>query len=182
MGYFLDNWGSFASLVGVIISAAGLAAALVAMQRAGKARDSAEAAELASRETRDAITGVLVMVELQRAIALIQRIKDLIQDDLWVLTLGHYQPLRAMLADIRGRFQSAHPIDLQVLQDAINQVTVIDDVVAKILKDGLDPSVETDVREILNELQAQLERMASATYLDGIRMGEQYGNDVGNTR
>ena len=106
MGYFFDNWGSFAGLLGVVISAAGLAAAWVG---AGKARDSAEAAELASRETRDAITAVLVVVELQRAIALIQRIKVLLSDEHWRTSLEHYQPLRAMLSDVKYGSRSPIP-------------------------------------------------------------------------
>ena len=129
MGYFFDNWGSFAGLLGVVISTAGLAAAWVAMQRAGKARDSAEAAELASRETRDAITAVLVVVELQRAIALIQRIKVLLSDEHWRTSLEHYQPLRAMLSDVKVRFPFPHSEDVETIQTAIGQLTAMEDTV-----------------------------------------------------
>ncbi len=165
MGCFLDNWGSFASLVGVIISAAGLAAALVAMQRAGKARDSAAAAELASRETSEAIAAVLLVVELQRAIALIQRIKVLIRDGLWLVSLEHYQPLRAMLSDIKGRFPISQSEYARILDDGIRQVTVMENSISSARASGGDPSVQGEPAEVLNNLQEDLEQIASSTYL-----------------
>ena len=51
MDYFIENWESFVGLIGVIISIGGLIASLVAMYRAGKARDAATAATTASKET-----------------------------------------------------------------------------------------------------------------------------------
>lgn len=167
MGYFLDNWGSFASLTGILISAAGLWAAVVAMGRAGKAKESAEAAELAALQTRKAITAELAVIELQRAIALIQRIKDLIQDNRWEVTQAHYQPLRTMLSDLSERFPPVDSDDLQMLHAAIFNVTVIDNTVARKLTGSENLLEEADVREVLNGIQSNLERVASRTYFGG---------------
>ncbi len=163
MGYFLENWGSFVGLVGIIISTAGLLAALVAMRRAGKARDAAEASETASRETRDAITGALVVVELQRAIALIQRIKVLLREERWGVSLEHYQPLRAMLADINGRYSFSNPEHHQFLNDAMTQVTKSEEAISEWIRRGSEHSTGLDAQNVLNAIQSRLEQMAGST-------------------
>lgn len=70
MDYFVDNWGNFVGLLSLVITIIGFG---VAIHRATQARESAAGAEAASQETRDAITRVLAVVDLERAIALIQR-------------------------------------------------------------------------------------------------------------
>jgi hypothetical protein len=59
MDYFLDNWGSFVGVLGVIISTGGLVIAFIAMVRAGKAREAAAAAEEATRDTQRSISTTL---------------------------------------------------------------------------------------------------------------------------
>ena len=74
MDYVLQNWGSFIGLIGVGVSIGVLIASLVAVYRAGKARDAAAAAEIASNDTQVEITKVLAIVDLERAIGLIERV------------------------------------------------------------------------------------------------------------
>ena len=93
MNYFLENWGSFVGVLSLVITIIGF---IIAIRRATQART-------ASREARAAVIRVLSIADLQRAIALIQRLKDLHRDSKWAATLEHYQPLRAMLADINSR-------------------------------------------------------------------------------
>ena len=97
--YFLDNWGSFVGVLGVIISIGGFA---IAIWQATRARTSAQAAEVASKQTRDVIANVLTVGDLSRAIQLIQRIKDFHRDQKWEVSLQHYQILRATITDIRS--------------------------------------------------------------------------------
>ena len=91
MEYFLVNWGSLVSLVSLIIT---VIMAGIAKWRASQARASATAAETASIEARSAITRVLTIVDLERAIALVQRLKVLHREAKWEACLEHYPVLR----------------------------------------------------------------------------------------
>ncbi|PKB79120.1 MAG: hypothetical protein BZY88_14925 [SAR202 cluster bacterium Io17-Chloro-G9] len=102
MEYVRDNWGSFVSLVSLIITVTMVG---FAIWRAGQAKESAEAAEKASIEARGAITRVLTIVDLERAIAQVQRLKVLHRESKWEACLEHYADLRHMLADI----ERTHP-------------------------------------------------------------------------
>ena len=64
MNYFLDNVGSFIGGAGLFITIIGAVISYLAFHRAGKARDAAAAAEVASKETRAAITRTLTTVDL----------------------------------------------------------------------------------------------------------------------
>jgi hypothetical protein len=164
MDYFLNNWGSFVGVIGVIISTGGLVIAFIAMVRAGKAREAAAAAEEAARDTQQSISTTLANVDLQRAIALVQRLKVLHREENWEASLEHYQPLRAMLSDINGR----HPLPKQeqhtILREAIPLIRSIEDLVSRSLRSGKDPTLEGDVDVILNSIQESLEQIASSTH------------------
>jgi len=164
MEYFLDNWGSFVGLLSLIVTIIGFA---VAIHRATQARTSAAAAEAASHETRDAITRVLTVVDLERAIALIERLKTLHRDNKWDANLGHYQDLRAMLADIDARHPAPTPELHTTLRDAIEQVRVIEDSVDWALRDNSDPSGGQNFNQMLNAIQVGLEQIASSTHFRG---------------
>lgn len=162
--YFLDNWGSFVSAVGVIISTGGLIVAFIAMQRAGKARDAAAAAQSATQETRAAITRALTTIELERAIALVQRLKELHRAQRWDASLGLYQTLRVMLADIDSR----HPeptLELHnTLRGAIPQITVIENSVDRAIRENGEPAGSRNFNRELNTIQSSLEEIASTTH------------------
>lgn len=100
--YLLDNWGSFVSALGFVATLIGL---LLVYRRAGEARTSAAAARTAAQETREAISSVLTIVDLERAIAMVQRLKQLLTDGKWEVSLELYQPLRVMLTNINARTQ-----------------------------------------------------------------------------
>lgn len=164
MNYFLDNWGSIASVAGVVVSLLGLWAALVAVKRAGKARESADAAQKATVETRAAMTRVLTVVDLQRAIALIQRLKDLHRDSKWQASLEHYQPLRAMLADIDSRLPTLSAELRSDIRIAIPQIVVIENNVDEAVRGSIQPSGLSSFNEVLNEIQVNLVNLASSTF------------------
>lgn len=161
MDYFLDNWGSFVGLLSLIVTIIGFG---VAIHRATQARKSAAAAEAASQETRDAITRVLTVVDLERAIALVQRLKVLHRDNKWDASLGHYQELRAMLSDIDARHPAPTPELHTTLREAIVQVRVIEDSVDGALRENTEPSGARNFNQVLNAIQVHLEQIASSTH------------------
>lgn len=168
MDYFLDNWGSFVGLLSLIITIIGFG---VAIHRVTQARRSAAAAEVASQKTRVAITRVLTVVDLQRAIALIERLKALHRDNKWDASLGHYQELRAMLSDIEATHPAPTPDLHTTLREAIVQVRRIEDSVDEALRENTEPSGARNFNQVLNTIQANLEQIASFTYSAGSEAG-----------
>lgn len=162
MVYGLDNWGNLVGVAGLVITIIGAVISYFAFRRAGKAREAAEAAEAASGETRAAIIRSLTTVDLERAVALVQRLKDLHRSNRWETSLEHYQPLRVMLAEIRSRHRDLAPELRQILDDAILNVTEIENVVTTAVTEnkGLDRLRGFD--SILNAIQSQLEILSGS--------------------
>lgn len=158
MDYFLNNWGSFASVLGLLITVIMVG---LAIHRAGQAQQSASAARVAAQETQKAITGVLTIVDLERAIAMVQRLKTLHRDRKWEVSLELYQPLRVMLTNINTR----STIKKEAIQSAVPQIKVIEDSVIRALFDGEEPSGERNFPRTLNNIQVGLEEIASVAHL-----------------
>ena len=155
MADFLNSWGGLIGLVGAVLSLFGLAASIWAVYRAGKARDAAEAAR---RETRSALTRALATVDLERAIALVQRLKELHRDNRREASLVLYPILRVMLVDISYRHSESTAESQELLQRAIMQITEMED------RLGASAGDDADFREFsvrLNALQVNLENLAS---------------------
>jgi hypothetical protein len=106
MDALLVNAGSWASISGVVISTVGLIATIYV---AWGARSASRAAEKAATATNDRIESHLQSVDLERAIALIQRIKLLHDTERWEAALEQYQSLRMMLSDIIARSPEDQP-------------------------------------------------------------------------
>lgn len=155
------NWGDIVGAVSLVVTLGGFG---IAIYQATKARKAADAAEVASRESMEAIAQVLIVADLQRAIAGIQRLKDLHRDMRWETSLEHYQALRAVLADISARHPTFTSEQRAFLQTAIQQVVVIENSVDEALRDRVDPSGATRFNEDLNDIQVQLEEIASSTF------------------
>ena len=174
MADFLNSWGGLIGLIGAVLSLFGLAASIWAVYRAGKARDAAEAAR---RETRVALTRALATVDLERAIALVQRLKELHQETRWEVSAVLYQTLRVMLIDIAARCPADAPQWQLQLQAATLQVTEIDNAVSAAIGEGNEPPGRQNFNEVLNDIQVNLERMSSFIQLptDGTREG--YGEN-----
>lgn len=158
MDYFLNNWGSFASVLGLLIT---IVMVGLAVHRAGQAQKSATAAKVAAEETQKSIAGVLTIVDLERAIAMVQRLKTLHRDRKWEVSLELYQPLRVMLTNINTR----GTIDKEVLRAAVPQIRIIEDSVTRALSEGGNPTGERNFPRILNNIQTGLEEISSAAYL-----------------
>lgn len=168
MEYVRDNWGSFVSLVSLIITVTMVG---FAIWRAGQAKESAEAAEKASIEARGAITRVLTIVDLERAIAQVQRLKVLHRESKWEACLEHYADLRHMLADIERTHPTQTPHVVTVFRDAIQQITAIENDVDRAVRERVQPAGVTRFNVVLNAIQQNLEEIASSTYFGGSEAG-----------
>jgi hypothetical protein len=155
------NWGDIVGAVGLVITIVGFG---VAIYQATRARRAAAAAEAASRETSQAIARVLTVVDLERAVALIQRLKVLHRDGKWEASLDHYQTLRAMLTDIDAR----HPNPTQELRatlgEARSRITAMDVGVDRALRANRDPDRAREFNLVLNTIQEDLEKIASSAF------------------
>ena len=80
MDFLAANWGALLSGFGVIVSLVGLGWVI---KEARGARSASTAAQLAANATRDRIEGYLQTVDLERTIALIQRVKLLHDTGRW---------------------------------------------------------------------------------------------------
>ena len=140
MDFFVANLEAGINIVALIISAIGAGFSVAAFVQAGKARTAADAAEKASQKTQDSITNILTVVDLQKAISAIQRLKLLHREESWKARLENYQPLRSMLADIEGRQTLLTDCQTSALKEFIPQLASIEDAVTEALRDGIDPS------------------------------------------
>ena len=164
MAYIAANWGSFVGLLSLTVTVVGL---FLVFRRAGEAQTSAAAASAAALETREAINRVLTIADLQRAIALIERLKGLHRDKKWDASVGHYSDLRHMLSDI----DATHPEPSQeihkTLIEAIPQITVIENSVDRALREGTTPAGARNFNTRLNIIQDSLQEIASSTDFAG---------------
>ena len=111
MDYVVANWGSFVGVAGLVASVGGLLVAFLA-------RLAAMSAEQAAREARRAVTRTLSMVDVERAIALIGRLKEVHRQRNWDYALGLYPDLRRTLSEVGA----SAPASLAQYPDFINSV------------------------------------------------------------
>ena len=154
MDYLADNWGSLVSGLGVLLSAAGVVYAYLAHR-------AAKSAEAASRETRRAVIRTLNLADLQRTIALIDRLKDRMMDEDWSAALELYSAVRAMLSDIRATLPPGSE-DLETLANAMERITRFEsDVRSWSLRRISDTQGISAVNNGLTVIQENLEHMRS---------------------
>ena len=164
--YLVQNWGSIASLAGLVVSVVGLAWAIwVARQ----ARTAARAAQDASIDTRAAIGRTLGIVDLQRAIALIQRLKEVHRNGRWEIALEHYQTLRTMLGEIKANLSNRSSDSIEGIQGDVKRLTEIENKVSRAVRAGsqLNERDQVGANEFLNSLQVKLEGLANSIMFHG---------------
>ena len=86
--------------LGLAVGIGGLVASIVGFVFAFLARRAAKSAEQAANEARQALSRNLSSVDVERAVALINRLKDLHRYRNWNQALGEYQVLRRTLIEI----------------------------------------------------------------------------------
>ena len=164
MDFLLSHWGNLASVIGVVVSVAGLAWAVIEARRA---RSAAQAAEQATLETKDNIAHHLLVIDLERAIGLIQRLKSLHRDGRWEVALEQYQVLRAMISAIARQC----PASETELRERLSKATVsISEMELQVEAWVVYRSQPIDIVELnqeLNDIQSDLEDMSNTMELGG---------------
>jgi hypothetical protein len=158
MDALLVNAGSWASISGVVISTVGLIATIYV---AWGARSASRAARAAATATNNRIENYLQSVDLERAIALIQRIKLLHDTGRWEAALEQYQSLRMMLSGIIARTPEEQPELRDKLGTARAIVTAMENSVRNSIRQGDEAPDWPSLDESLNDIQSTLEELAS---------------------
>lgn len=114
--YLADNWGSLASGLGVLLSAAGVVYAYLA-------RRAAKSAESASREARQAIAQTLTAADLQRAVDCIHRLLIYQRQAEWGAAIELYHNLRQILNDILAYLPENEESSHQTISEAVSEIT-----------------------------------------------------------
>ncbi len=156
--FLQDSWGDLTSILGVGVSAVGL---VWAIREARGARSAAQAAERATHATTDRIGRNLAVVDLERAVALIQRLKLLHRDSRWDAALEQYQALRWMLSSILSRHTDLEVDRRTRLAEARNQVSIMEQSVERRAALNVTPDNRVRFNRQLNKIQTELEEMAS---------------------
>ena len=150
------------------IGAGGLVASIAGLIFAFLARRAAKSAEQAAREARETLTRSLSSVDIERAVALINRLKELHRQRNWNQSLGEYQTLRRTLLEIRSGIPAALAVFRDTLGGAVAQVTLIANRVSRSIVENRDPEDPAELDEILNDIQQELETLQSdMTFMDG---------------
>lgn len=163
MDYLADNWGSLASGLGVLLSAAGVVYAYLA-------RRAAKSAEAASEDTRRAVIRTLNLADLQRTIALIDRLKDRLMEEDWSAALELYSAVRSMLADIRATMP---PGSDEFFASAMEQLTRFEsDVRSWSMRRISDAQGISEINNGLTAIQENLEHLRSSAMFSDETRGE----------
>ena len=166
MEFVTGNWGALVSVVGLVVSSVGLIWAIVV---ARGARSASQAAQKAAQETSAYIARHLQATNLERAIALVQRLKLLHRKESWEGSLELYQMLRMMLYEIAAHFPDAEAGPRRDLAVAIQTVRNMENWVESQSSLGLLPQDKARLHRQLNEIQSGLESLASTRGFDSFQ-------------
>ncbi len=156
MAWFEDNWGSLASVVGVLVSLLGFWIAIVQIRRS---RSAATAAKEAAEEAREALARDLTVADLVRADEQIQSLKEFHRMREWRRALDRYPDVRRLLAEIGGRHQNLNDTHRESLQNAISQLRSMERVAEAALINDESPDM-ADFNETLTGVQSMLDEIA----------------------
>ena len=156
--FWFTSWGDVASVLGIAVSLAGLGWAI---WEARGARTASMAAEIAAKDARNQMARHLQTVDLQRAIALMEHIKNLHDDNRWDVAREHYQELRAMLSDVIVRCSEEQTDVRQKLTTSRAVVRSVEGLVRERGSRAISDSERSRVNQELNNIQSVLEELAS---------------------
>lgn len=152
----LDIWGSWVGIAGLVITGIGAFISYKAFRRAGTARDAATAAEIASKETRAAIIRSLTTVDLERAIGLVQRLKEAHRARRWDICLGYYDSLQVMLTDVLTWYPAPTAEIRNDIEKAIQLIQTMETQVDTAREQATDPVEFGAFNWMLNDIQGLL--------------------------
>ena len=165
--FLQNNWGNLASATGLFVTIVGfwlaVGRATQARTSADASRSAAKAAQDASIETRTTIAKMLTVVDLERAISLIDRLKAAHRGSKWEVALEHYSGLRGMLADIEARHPDPAMDGNDAFRNATAQLRVIEDSVDKAIRENGIPEGSQNFNDRLNDIQQALQHITSQT-------------------
>ena len=117
---------------------------------------------MARGETQRAIgRSNLSSMDIERAVALINRLKDLHLEGGWRAALWLYQELRRTLTDIRGSLPRELEQFGNVIEEAVPQLTVMETQVTRSLYERNEPEDTLRMIAILSAIQQELETLQS---------------------
>lgn len=158
MDFWSINWGDVATAVGVVVSLIGLGWAI---KEARGARTASQAAQAAARETRKHIGQYLQATNLERAIALLQRLKLLHRLERWEAALEQYQALRMMLHEVAAHFPESEREPRRRIAFAIRTIEAMENWIESGTPQLLNAREKERLYQQLNEIQNGLESLAS---------------------
>ena len=161
MDYLSENWGSIVGLLGFLASVGGLVYAFLA-------RRAAKSAEQAARDAREALSRSLSSVDIERAVELINRLKDLHRQRDWGQAIWMYQILRRTLTEIRASLPAGFEQSREDIEAFLPEMTQMENSVRRSLHHDSEPEDGPVFDEMLNGIQQELESLQSTiTYGDG---------------
>lgn len=164
----MDWLGLAVGIGGLIAGILGLWFAFWARQSAKLARNAAisaeEAANSARSEARRAITRTLSLVGVERAVALIGRLKDVHRQRNWDYALGLYPDLRRMLSEIAASAPENFAAHRDFIKDAIPQLITLEEQVtrSRYENENGEPDDIPNLDATLSEIQQNLEMLQSS--------------------
>lgn len=151
----------------VAVGAGGLIASIIGLIFAFLARRAAKSAEAAANEARQALSRNLSSVDIERAIELINRLKELHRQGNWIHAIWVYQILRRTLSEIRVSMPATLDTFRSTIGGFIPQITEMENRVNRSLHESLGPVHAPEFDAILNTIQQELETLQShIMYLD----------------
>ena len=161
MDYFLENWGSFVGVLGVIVSGIGLWYAF-------KAHRSAKSAEKAAIDARQALTRTLRLVDVQEAIDLIDRLKDRLLLGEWPVVRELYSSLQSKLSDVRAALPDTQKQYRDSISDALREIETLQRMAySPIAGEEFEADFIESSLGVLNTIQQDLRTMRSDMMFSG---------------
>lgn len=147
-----------------MFSALGFAASALGLMAAAWAALNARSAKRAAIEARDRIGRTLTVADVQRAISLIERIKERHAENRWDAAADRYPDLRELLYNIEARLPDEYGDMRRDLLWAATQTLEMENEAV-----GGAPSPENAINAIrsLNNMQDVLQRLASSLNWEG---------------
>lgn len=154
----MNDWITW---LGVGIGTGGLVASVAGVLFAFLARRAAKSAEQAAREAREALSRNLSSVDIERAVELITRLKDMHRQGDWRQAIRLYQVLRRTLTEIRVSMPSGFEDSRKAIEVAIPEITDLENRVGQALYRSSEPEDVPVLDKMLNDIQQELESLQS---------------------
>jgi hypothetical protein len=161
--FLVSHWGGVSSVVGMIVSVAGIGWAI---KEARGAHSASQAAKTAANATRDRVARRLRATDFERAVGVVNRLKLLHSIERWEAAIEQYQTLRTMINDILSYHLQSDTEHTQTLTTARLLVSRMETYVEIRIDNGLDARDRAVLGRRLAAVQSALEDTATNGVLD----------------